>query len=298
MELRSRIAVIVAAACVACLAQMTAAAEAVSLRKGYSPGDEYQVSLATTSRTDVQTRGDFPRTTADEARFTYEARVAVLAIAPDGSPARERHTDVKLSVDRDGHALSLFKPGTSLDVVRDAGGEIQIFHGERRIDASTEAIVRRLLSCQLEHSVASLIDPGRAIEVGESWRLDEGRIQSFLRDQGVDDAVVGKRATATLATNRDGRLVVRYHIPLHRLALNQLPATARGARVKASLDGEVLLGVDGNHRPIGHSSALAVRIAATNRAQGATRAVDWRIRHSESIVQHSETITDELASRS
>lgn len=281
-----------------CLVAFGASAEGIRIRPGYAAGDEYAVSLATTTRTDFRARGDVARSLDEELEFRYSAHVVVVEIAADGSPVRERHEGVELTVVEKDGPRSLLKKGAALDVVRTADGAVQIFHGGKPVDPQLAKIVGQLLARQLEHGVAALVDPGRAVEVGETWQIEGERVQAFMRSRGIQEAKLDGPATATLEALPGGRLAVRYRIQMDGFALGELPSNTHNARSKAKLEGEVQLESVGVHRPIGHTSDLALRIKATMKKPGNTRTASWSVRRSESVVQRSETLTDQLASRS
>lgn len=294
----TRFAAIVLGVSLGGLLALGASADGIQIRPRYTAGDEYVVSLATTTRTDFHARGDVARSIDDEVELRYWARVVVVEIAADGSPLRERHEGVELTVVQAGGSRSLLKQGAEFEVVRAADGAIQILHRGKPVDPKLEKIVGHLLARQLEHGVAALVDPGRAVEVGEIWQIEGDRVQSFMRARGIQDAELDGPATATLEALPGDRLAVRYRIPIDGFALGELPSNTHNARSRASLEGEVQLDAGGVHRAIGHSSALAVRIKATMKEPGNTRAASWSVRRSESVVQRSETLTDQLASRS
>lgn len=300
----TRYAAIALGASLGCLVQLSASpssAEGINLRPRYTAGDKYVLALATTSQTNILARGEVARTIDEVVELRYSARVEVVETAADGSPLRERHETVELMIVQGEQTRSLFKnvkKGADFDVLRTADGAIQIFHDGQRVDSKLEKIVSHLLARQLEHGVGALVDPGREVEVGETWAIDADRVQDFLRVRGLQDAELDGPATATLEERPGDRLVVRYSIPIAGFAMGELPSNARNARSRANLEGEVQLGAAGVHRPIGHSSALTVRIKASTSEPGKTRAAVWSVRRSESIVQHSQTVTDQLASRS
>lgn len=280
------------------LLALGASAEGIRIRPRYAVGDEYVVSLATTTRTDILARGEVAKSIEDEVELRYSARVEVVEVAADGSPVRERHEAVKLSFVKDGESRSLLKQDAELEVVRAADGAVQIFHDGKPVEPKLEKVVGHMLARQLEHGVAALVDPGRAVEIGETWRIADEQVRAFMRDRGIQDAELAGKATATLVGTVGSRLIVRYRIPVDGFALGELPSNARNARSQASVDGEVDLAADGLHRPVAHFSALAVRIKATMSEPGKSRAAAWSVRRSESIVQRSETLTDQLASSS
>jgi hypothetical protein len=297
----ARYAAIALGVSLGCLVQLGApasSAEGINLRPRYTVGDKYVLALATTSRTNILARGDVARTIDEEVELRYSARVEVVETAADGSPLRERHETVELTIVQGENSRSLFKKGADFDVLRTGDGAVQVFHDGQRVDPKLEKIVSHLLARQLEHGVGALVDPGREVEVGETWAIDNDRVQDFLRVRGLQDAELDGPATATLEERPGDRLVVRYSIPIAGFAMGELPSNARNARSRANLDGEVQLGAAGIHRPIGHSSSLAVRIKASTSEPGKTRAAVWSVRRSESLVQHSQTVTDQLASRS
>ena len=129
----TRYAAIALGASLGCLVQVSASpssAEGINLRPRYTAGDKYVLALATTSRTHILARGDVARSIDEEVELRYSARVEVVETAADGSPLRERHETVELTIVQGEKSRSLFKTvkkGADFDVLRTGDGAVQIF---------------------------------------------------------------------------------------------------------------------------------------------------------------------------
>ena len=277
----------------------TAAAEEIALRPRYEVGDSYTLSLSAAIDTEVRATSA-KRRSHDDLQLRYEATVVVLETDGAGTPIRERHDAVALTYVRPGDPEemgSLFQNGTQYEVRR-TGGDVQIFFRGERVQRKVEQIVAHLLQSQFEYSLGALVDPGRAVEVGDSWQLDREQVRSFLRARGVEGVRLDEPATATLErqTSAAGEeLAIRYRIPIAGFELSSMPENASGVRSNGALEGEVQLAAGGVRRPLLHSSTLALDMKGAVYAPGSARAVPWTYRRNDAVDQRTQLIVDQVA---
>ena len=78
---------------------------------------------------------------------------------------------------------------------------------------------------------------------------------------------------------------LRYRIPVEWLELTRMPADARTASSRASLEGEIALSPDG--RPLAHTANLAVQMHGALVKSGVATAVPWRLESSRLTAQRT-----------
>lgn len=271
-------------------------AEQIALGARYQPGDVYALSLRTTTQTAVRARGRERH--REDVTLQYQASVLVLETDAAGRPVRERHQGVKLSFERPGETGSLFRDGASFEVRRDGDGEAELFASDARLERDVEKVVGEILASQLEHgALPALLQPGRAVEVGESWELDPKGARQLLRARGMRVIDLGGAATATLAqvAGEDGQraLAIRYRIPVSRWEPRELPANARTSESDATVEGEIRLSSD--RRPVAHTASLVRRVAGVKTASGVAAPLPWSIESAEASEQSTRPLARGLA---
>lgn len=278
-SLRSRLSSLLAAA-LGTLAVSGAPAFAADLvlQPHHRVGDSYALSLHADRDTDASWKARAHSTFAESARLDYTATVVVLEADATGRALRERHENVRLTATRPEGQTSLFGDGASFEVRR-SGDALQVFAGDERLDRKSEEIVTALLATQFERGVGpALFDPGRPVELGESWALDPTLARRLLREHGVRAVKLDGAPTATLArrpaAGADGELVIRYAIPVAWFEADGLPAHARATESDARLEGEIPLAADG--AVIGHEAKLALRMNGVVHAPGFAATTPWR----------------------
>jgi hypothetical protein len=270
----------VAALCAA----SASAAEDVVLRPRFRAGDTYALSLRVSTRTDGVSSGESGESVAEDVRLAYAASVMVLEVDGDGRAVRERHEDVRLTFERPGDSGSLFKPGVAYEVRRKDGIEVSL--GGRRAEPRVEKTVAEILEKQFEHTLEpALLEPGRPVEVGESWEPDPSLTKRFLLSRGIRVIALGDGATATLLREQGehgaSELVVEYAIPIARFALRTMPERAEATRSSARLEGRVRLG-DAPGRPAAATfSSLTIELGGV--LSGAAQPVPWSLRSTETV---------------
>jgi hypothetical protein len=277
---------------------LAASGEQIVLDPRYSPGDSYTLSLSTTTRTEASPRGRERRIFEEDVQLDYQANVRVLEVDGEGRPVRERHENVRLTFQRPGESGSLFRPDAAYEVRRE-GGRIRLLRGEQKLDARVEEAVARMLDAQFEHTLGpELLDPGRAVEVGDSWELDRALSRRFLRELGI--RVVGLAGPATARLERDPRgagLVVHYSIPVAWFELEKMPPNARTSASEARYTGEVRLPAD-RGTPVIHTTSLALRMNGVVSAPGVVRtSLPWSLRSSRLSGQRTLRVDQAFASQ-
>lgn len=282
------------------LAALGASAEEIILQPRRSPGDSYELSLSAATSSELLSRGDRDRSRQEDVELRYRATVVVLETDARGIPIRERHQGVSLTFQRAGESGSLFGEGTSFEVRRVQPGDVQIFIQGRRAERKIEKVVARVLASQLEYGIGALVEPGRAVQVGETWELDRARVKRFLRAEGIRRFELGAPPTATLSTQSgegEGSLVVRYEIPVASFELAVMPPNTHVARSEGSLRGEIRLGSDAARSPVQHASTFDLSLHGAVDKYGVVRPSAWSYRRSESLDQLTQPAKPELASR-
>jgi hypothetical protein len=270
------------------LASGAEAAERLALAPRHQAGDTYTLSLSTTTDTEAMSGASEGRRAGAAVQLRYQATVTVLAVDADGRPLRERHEQVRLEYERPEGSSSLFQPGAALEVRRGRRGGWQVLAGGQRLARRHERIVTALLESQLERTrLPVLLDPGRPVAVGESWALDPRLAKQLLQERGLRVLGFGGPATATLAAEPggEGGRRLRYRIPVEWLELTRMPADARTASSRASLEGEIALSPDG--RPLAHTANLAVQMHGALVKSGVATAVPWRLESSRLTAQRT-----------
>jgi hypothetical protein len=292
-----RLASIALGSCLGLLLSLAASAEGLVLRPRYEVGDQFALSLVTVTKTDLRSSALTSGARRASVEFRYTATVEVIETAADGSPVRERHHGVELTSPRRDGSGSLFAKGASIEVLRDDAGSLQVFHQGARVDRKIEKIVADLLSQQFAYGVGALVDPGRAVALGETWQLAPERVEAFLRARGLRAIELGGPATASVAAGESERLTVRYRIPIEAFALDETPSNLRPGRSSGSLEGEVQLDPNGAQHLTVHSSSLALNLKGAMDGTGASHRSLWSLHRSQSVDEHAESIQDQLASR-
>jgi hypothetical protein len=257
-----------------------AGAEEIALRPHQAPGDAYLLSLTVTTDTEALSRGGQGRSAGETVRLAYQAYVVVLEVDERGRARRERHEGAQLTFERPGDAGSLFEPNTELEVRRGANHSVRTYIGGRRAGREVEKLVAEALRSQLEHSLeAQLLDPGRAVELGERWELDPKLARRFLRERGVTVLRFAGPPTAWLEAAGDGAgRVLRYSIPVAWYQPERMPRGTQTSESEASLEGRVLLSGDAPARPVSRSSELVQRLhGVTTPTPGVADSSAWRL---------------------
>lgn len=271
-------------------------AEDLALQPRYQAGDVYSLSLHTRSHT-VQSRGN--ERALDDAELRYRATVIVLETDADGRPVRERHHGVKLDFARPETSGSLLADGASFELRRDRDGGVRLFAADGRLDRDVEKTIERALAAQLGFSaVPALLQPDRAVAVGESWTIDPRRVRHLLRDRGMRAVDLDGDATATLEQVGAGDervLAVRYRIPVSRWEPRKLHPNQRTAASQATVEGEVRLAADGSLRPVGHTARLVRRVQGVKAAWGVAAPVAWSLETAESSEESTRLVQRGLA---
>lgn len=282
--------VLLVAAAISFTPAASAQPEALDLFPGVRPGDVYELSLSQATETDASARGE-RRTRFEEALVLgYEARVEVLEVDAQGRATRERHSDVELTVERDGETGSLFRRGTRYEVHRDQG-RIEIHSNGRRVEAAIEKLVAPVLAAQLEHGdTPALLDPGRPVRPGESWELSPERARRLLREAGVRVVEFDGAARATLVPHESDpeRVSLRYRIPVGWCEVDGLAPNLRSARSGAVLEGILDLEARAPHRALRHDAELALSLRGfVEKRRGVAAAAPWRLERETRVAQRN-----------
>lgn len=273
---------------------MARAGEEIALRLRFEKGDHYRLALSAITDTAVYGKPGGQRSHTEAVKLDYRANVLVLEVDEEGTPTRERHDSVRLGFERPDESGQLFGSGTSYDVRRGAGSEVRLFAGGQRVERRVEQIVADLLVDQFEYGpTPTLVDPGRAVQVGETWTLDPDRARELLRRSGLRVLEMGERATATLrqagppeggGPGTDTDLLIEYSVPASWVRLNRMPEGARAAESEALLSGEIRVGT-GHEAMVAHTSHLRFQLAGVAGRAGAHLNVPWRVESSKRNVQ-------------
>ena len=130
-----------------------AAAEEITLRPRYQPGDAYVLSLHTAAKTALHAKGLARKPFDEDVQLEYGARAVVLEVDANGQPLRERHEDVRLAFVRPDESGALFNEHASFEVRRSADGDVQLFANEKRMPRAVEKVVVDVLASQFEYSL-------------------------------------------------------------------------------------------------------------------------------------------------
>jgi len=277
-----------------------ALAEELRLEPGRAPGDAYVLSLRATTRTEAEALTSEGRSFREEVQIEYRATVTVLEVDAQGRPRRERHADVRMTFERPDGRGSLFAEEVGYEVRREPGGELRILAGGERVDPRIEEVVAPLLERQLGHTgLPALVDPGRAVEVGESWELDPARARSFLRERGVRVLEPAGPATASLERDAaDGGLVIAYRVPVGWFELPEMPEGVRASESEATLEGRLQLAEEPGSGLREHSSTLDLRLHGSVSRPGSGRPLAWSLRRRQDSQQRVHELESAPASAS
>lgn len=274
----------------------TALAETLSLTPRFEVGDAYALTLDSVEETEAHGRGPGDRKVSEHVKLRYTAKVTVLETDASGLPVRERHDGVQMTFERPTQSGSLFQDGVSFDVVRTPEGEIQIHVGDRRATRRSERVLTQMLERQFEHSrEATLIDPGRPVDVGETWELDPRQARLFLREHGIDAIELGEPPTATLTRSDPDELVVEYAIPIARLELEKMPDQARTSRSDGLFRGEIRLTDAAGSPGLEHASELEFNLSGMTPSRRPSESHPWHLARSASHHQRTLPITSDTA---
>ena len=282
------------------------AGEVFSLELRFQKGDRYRLALSAITETSAYAKSGDQRSHNEAVKLDYRAQILVLEVDAEGVPIRERHEAVRLGFERPEESGQLFGSGTSFDVHRGAGAEIQLFANGQRVERRVERIVADLLVDQLEYGpTPALVDPGRPVQIGETWKLDPDRARELLRRSGLRVLEMGADATATLRLagmplagepGADTDLLIEYTVPAKWVRLNRMPEGARAAESEARLIGEIRVS-SGSSTVLAHSSHLEFQLAGVAGRAGAHLNVPWRVERSKRNVQSTIRLDDSLSSR-
>jgi hypothetical protein len=284
------IGTLLAALLLAAAGSAPAVAEMLELAPRREPGESYELALRARTETETTALRSGPIAHEEDVLLDYTARVVVLETDPSGIPTRERHEDVQLRFVRERESGTAFAEGVGYEVERDRKGGVRIHVDGKRIDRAIEKRIAALLEDQFEYGLGPpLLDPGRAVEVGESWALDDGAARRFLRKRGIRVIELGGAATATLGRDAaTDALVVRYTIPVAWWKPAKLPPNAISAASGGRVEGVVQL-EDG--RPVRHVAKLVMEAHGVVTASGYASPAPWRIE----TARHSDQRTQPLA---
>lgn len=254
-------------------------AEELRLQSRCEVGDSYALSLRTTTKSELRAKARTSK--AEDVQLTYTATVEVLETDAAGLPTRERHVGAQLRFERPGASGVLFQEGARFEVRRDAAGDVHLFTNDARVERKVERLVAQVLAARFEYSaVPALLDPGRAVELGETWQLDPKRARRLLRAQDVRVVDFAGPATATLA-RADGddpsARILRYRIPIARWEPVALPENARTSASDAQVEGEIRFTVDPHAAPLEHRSRLVSHLRGVTTASGVAAPVPWSL---------------------
>jgi hypothetical protein len=277
-----------------CVLAAAAAADAreIVLSPRYEPGDRYALALETTTETEALARTAGVEPFRERVAVVYRAEVEVLAVDAAGRPTRERHERVRVSASRGGEEGSLLADAGPYEVSRDQDGRVAISVADSRRSAPIERIVAPLLEDQLEHSPsASLLDPGREVEVGETWELSKSAARQLLRRSGVRTVRFEDAPTAVLRSHEDdpARLSLHYRIPVSRCEPREMPKNARAASSRALVAGRVDFPADG-HGPLAHVATLELEMHGSTVSGGVPASRGWSLERSERSSQRTRVL--------
>lgn len=272
-----------------------AAAEELELRPGYAPGDAYALSLRATTETEALSRGGERDSFREKVQLDYRATVVVLEVDEEGRPTRERHGGVELTFERPGETGSLFGEGTRYEVERLPRGKIRLFVDGARAEAKVERIVGDLLGSQFEHTLGpKLFDPGRPVEVGESWSPSPAVARRFLRDQGIRVVQLGDPPTATLREVREAdgtrHLAIDTRIPIAWLEPSRLPENGKLSDSEATFEGQIRLPAGPGAPSRAYGSKLELRMQGVVAPPGANAKVPWTLESSTVSNQQTRVV--------
>ena len=277
---------------------LPALAEEIVLKPRFEPGDSYQLSLRATTSTETSLSSGAEKAFHENVQLEYKTTVEVLEVDAAGQSVRERHHDVELTFMRPEESGSLFRK--AIYQVRRSNGEIRIFVRGERVEPRVEKLIAGILGSQFEYTLGpALFDPGRPVEVGESWELDPSLTRRFLREQGLRGVELAEPATATLKLEGDGRTrerVIHFSIPIDRFELSELPENARTAGSRARYAGEIRLSRDPAGSPVTFSSNLDMSLQGVVPAPRVASSVPWSFQRSQISDQQTRRVESTLVS--
>jgi hypothetical protein len=274
-----------------------AQAEEVRLQRRHHVGDSYALSLRTTTQSAL--RAQSRKLQAEDVQLTYTATVEVLETDAAGRPVRERHGAAQLRFERPGESGALLRDGAVFDVRRTEAGDVQIFAKDGRVERKIEKLVGDVLATQFEYTLApALLEPGRPVEIGETWELDRKVARRLLRAHDVRIVDFAGPATATLAHADDddaNARVIRYRIPIARWEPGTLPDNARTAESDAQVEGEIRLSADPDAAPLKHRSKLVSSLHGVLTASGVAAPVPWSLESASASEQSTRILRRSIA---
>ncbi|MCU0670065.1 MAG: hypothetical protein MUF70_12055 [Myxococcota bacterium] len=273
-----------------------AQAEEVRLQRRHHVGDSYALSLRTTTQSALRARSRSLQ--AEDVQLTYTATVEVLETDAAGRPLRERHAGAQLRYERPDGAGALFREGASFEVRRDADGGLALFANDGRVERKIEKLVGAVLATQFEYTLApALLEPGRPVEIGETWELDPKIARRLLRAHDVRIVDFAGPVTATLARGDDdaNARVIRYRIPIARWEPGALPDNARTAESDAQVEGEIRLSADPDAAPLEHRSKLVSSLHGVLTASGVAAPVPWSLENASASEQSTRILRRSIA---
>jgi hypothetical protein len=267
------------------LAALPGAAVDLELSHHFQPGQSYQLSIRNETQTDSSSRGADRPTFRESVAVDYEATVVVLAVDADGCPVREQHRDVSMTFTRPDETGSLFSKPSTFQVERVDGNDVRITTGGDRVSRDIERVLREPLRRNHDRCArAAWLEPGRPVEVGESWPLDVGFARQLLRDRGLSGVALADHPTATLEL-QDGWPTVRYSIPVSRVRVRGLPQTTRVAGSRAMLEGTLVVPNATRVPSAELSSNLELDLHGAAHTLGLGRSFGWKLHRMESHAQ-------------
>lgn len=276
----------------------------IELRPRFQTGDRYLLSLSTGTRTAAVSGSSSNRSFQQELRHEYHASVTILETDGAGRATRERHDGAQLLVVRKGESGQVLPPGTSLEVRREADGDLEVRIGDRRPEKPLRGMLSEILATQLEYSqAASLLDPGRPVRLGESWALDPKRTRRLLRSHGVKVLRTSVPATARLVQEplpgtagdaEPGGLAIDYDIPVDWCELVEMPANARAGHTELRVQGRIRLWNQPVLHPATHTSNLALRLDGSIVTALAAPS-PWHLSHAQLTDQQILPLRDPVA---
>lgn len=265
---------------------LAGAADAVdmTLQHRMKPDDVYELSLRVSTDTEAFSKGAAGENFEETVKLHYQAAVTVLEVDAEGRPVRERHDDASLTYERPDGAGSLFKEGVTLDVERLAGVEISL--AGRRLERKMEKVIADVLEKQFEFTLEpALVEPGRPVEVGDTWTPNEDLARRFLRSRGVRVIEFGEEPIARLIreTREDGTsaLVIDYRIPISRFELTRMPPNVEPARSEAQLEGRIELAPAPGQAPVATRSHLA--LALNGLSHTTAQSMPWTVKSTVTV---------------
>jgi hypothetical protein len=290
---------VVASSCFAVFAA-PAFAEQLVLKPRYAVGDSYRLALRNTISTETSLSSGAEKAFHENVQVEYTTKVVVLEVDAAGQPLRERHHNAQLTFMRPNESGSLLERATFQ--VRREDGETRLFVKGKRLDARYEKLITDILDHQFQYTLGpALFDPGRAVEVGESWELDPKLTRKFLAERGLHVVALDGAATARLERRGEAassELVIHYSIPIEQIEVPELPENARVADSQARFAGEIHLGPEAGGAPLAFSSNLDLSMQGVVPAPRVAFAtpVPWSFQRSQISDQQTQRIESTFVS--